>query len=355
MIRVAINGLGRIGRSIFRQIIDNNEFELVAVNEVNPDANNIAYTINYDTLYGRMDEQVSLINDELSYGKKTIPLFHENDISLVPWAELGADYIIDASGVIENANEAKSLLHKNPKLRHFFVTFSPGCEDITLVLGANEDKLKEKDKLISTSICDATAIAPVLKALGEKYTIKNGHITTLHPWLNYQNLMDGPSSSWSIPGEIYHHYALGRSSIGNMIPKPTTAVDVSLKSLPENLNGKLGSFSYRTPTAIVASADITLTLDNKVSKNDISATLRNYSKRYGFNLFKVTDEPLVSLDYVKTDYSAIVDDRWTQVIDNNLVKIVLWYDNEYGYSSRVIDQVKYVHSKFYSEQLKSFK
>ncbi len=215
-----------------------------------------------------------------------------------------------------------------------------------MVLGANEKQLDiENHQVISSSICDATAIAPVLKIVKDKWGIQSGHLTTLHPWLGYQNLMDGPASSWSVPGEIYHHFALGRASVGNLIPKPTSALDASAKVLDGISNENIGSYSVRTPTSIVGSADITLLLKNKTSKEEVLNEFKIYSEKQKWKIINNNFEPLVSLDFKSSEFSANVDHRFTNVIQDNMLKLVLWYDNEWGYASRVCDQVQYISKK----------
>ena len=155
--------------------------------------------------------------------------------------------------------------------------------------------------------------------------------------------MDGPSSSWSVPGEVYHHYALGRSAIGNMIPKPTSAMDAVFKVLPA-LTRNIGSFSYRTPTPIIGSADLSFLIEKKTSKEDLILALKNFQESQNYPILKLTNSPLVSMDYLGEKYSAIVDTRWINIINSELIKVVLWYDNEYGYCRNVIDQIKFIFS-----------
>jgi glyceraldehyde 3-phosphate dehydrogenase len=183
-----------------------------------------------------------------------------------------------------------------------------------------------------------------MELLDKEIGIRAGHVTTLHPWLNYQNLMDGASSSWSVPGEIYHHYALGRSVVGNLIPKPTSAITATVQVLSRIKEESIGSFSYRTPTAIVGSADLTLNLSKDVCLEDVNNILNEFKRNQKWAILEIMSDPLVSLDFVNNRHSAVVDSRWTSVIGGNLLKLVLWYDNEAGYSMRVLDQIKYVHS-----------
>lgn len=345
MLKVGINGLGRIGRGIFRVNQIKQAFEVVVINDINPDLDNIAYTLNYDTLYGREDDPFQTENGCLvSNSGDPIKVYHKPLISDVDWKAHGVDYVIDASGTEANVKAARHLTEVGG-VKRVFITHSPSLNDvdISMVIGANEESLDlEKHRVISTSICDATAIGPVLSVINKNFGISNGYITTLHPWLNYQNLMDGPSSSWSVPGEIYHHYALGRSVDGNMIPKPTSAVTATCQVVEDISETMIGSFSYRTPTAIVGTADITLNLKKDTDKSSIVQLFHELEKNQHFKIIHNNIEPLVSLDFLKSEYSANVDHRWTNVINGNLLKLVLWYDNEWGYSSRVVDQVQLV-------------
>ena len=348
MIRVGINGFGRIGRAIYRVNQLYPKLNIVVINDINPDPQNVFYTLKYDTLYGSSDDieykHDLIVNNKINQQTKIIS---EKNINKVNWSEYDIDYIIESSGVVKNIEDSKNLIKANI-IKKIFATFSPNNVDFTLVLGCNEEKLDIKNhNIISTSICDAIAIAPTLKTIHNFFKIENGYITTLHPWLSYQNLMDGPSSSWSVPGEIYHHYALGRSVIGNLIPKPTSAIDVTFKSFNGISRHKIGSFSYRIPTSIVCSADISLNVREKTTKTEIQEYFYNIQSNQNYNIFMNSVEPIVSLDILKSKYSCTIDHRWTEVIDDQLIKLVLWYDNEWGYSSRVIDSIVYTNGKIY--------
>ena len=342
--KIGINGLGRIGRAIFRRSLEMEDIEICVINEINPDIGNIAYTLNYDTIYGPLQKPVTVVGDSLHLDNDHgIIVTNHASITDVPWEEYGVDYIIEATGIRKNLVESKILIENN-RCRRIFVTHAPGdVVDFTMVLGCNEHLLDiERHSLIATSICDATAIAPVMELLDQKLGIDAGQVTTLHPWLNYQNLMDGASSSWSVPGEIYHHYALGRSVIGNLIPKPTSAITATTQVLSRITEDKIGSFSYRTPTSIVGSADITLHLSKETSTENVHEILSTYESNQKWEILNLMCDPLVSLDFVNNRHSAVVDTRWTSVISGKLLKIVLWYDNEAGYSLRVLDQIRFV-------------
>ena len=341
-LRVGLNGLGRIGRHIFKMCINDPQLELVGINEINPDLNNWAYTLNYDSIYGQSKYKSYAENNKILCNAHSILTSNKKDIQTVPWEEWGVDVIIDSSGVLENTIKARTILNKTTKKVIF--TNSPENIDFTMVLGVNEEKYNpKKHNLIASSICDATALAPVSKIIDNLFKIKLGYVTTLHPWLSYQNLIDGPSSSWSVPGEVYHHFALGRSAIGNMIPKPTSAMDAVFKVLP-SITRNIGSFSYRTPTQIIGSADISLLVEKSTSKEEVIKAFHDFQSFQDHNILKINNSPLVSMDYIGEDYSAVVDTRWLDVIDSTLIKIVLWYDNEYGYCCNVINQIKYIYN-----------
>ena len=343
-IKIGINGLGRIGRHIFRMAALDDDIEIVLINEKIEDINNWIYTISYDTIYGKFDAEMSIDNDFLIIDGERIRTTNKSIISDVPWHKYGVDYIVDCSGIKDNVIKSRLILD-NTSVKKIFISHSPIEVDFTLILGVNEDLYDNKSHhLIASSICDATAIAPITKLVNDNFNIVSGYVTTLHPWLSYQNLMDGPSSSWSVPGEIYHHYALGRSSIGNLIPKPTTAVDAVCKVIPNLNKEKIGSFSYRTPTQIVGSADLTFFVAKKITFNDILNLFKEFERNQKYPVLKMSKEPLVSLDFVGETFSCVLDERWLNIVDKNLIKCVLWYDNEFGYASNIIRQIKLIHT-----------
>ena len=340
-LNIGINGFGRIGRSIFRNIEDISGLNVVRINDINPDIDNMAYTINYDSTYGRSKNRYTTSGKNLLHAGTSFSalISHEAEIDRADWT--GIDILIDASGIASNVQRSKNI----DTVKKIITTHCHPDVDFTMVLGANEEEYDPVNhNHISSSICDATALAPVMKLLNSKFGIKNGSITTLHPWLNYQNLSDGSSASWSIPGQTYGHYELGRASVQNMIPKPTTAITATCQVLDNISTDKIGSFSYRTPHPIVGSADLSLNLSKDCTKEDVNRVFEEAQESQSFEIFYCNYEPLISCDFIKHTASAIVDLRWTDVVDNRLLKIVLWYDNEYGYSARVVDQVLYIGS-----------
>jgi len=339
MINIGINGYGRIGRVLHRIADLDSNLNIIAINDVNPDINNIAYLANYDSTYGRRDFFLTVKNNSLTNGKKFIDVFHEPKISKVPWSDLGVDIVVDSSGVLENLKLSLSL---KGKVDNVIVTNSPSEElvDKTIIYGVNEQDIdKTNDFLISSSICDAIAFAPLAKLIDAEFNIEQGFLTTLHPWLGYQNLLDGPSKSYAQPGKIYDDYALGRGSTMTLIPKNTSSISATCKVLPQ-LKNKFLAMSYRIPTSIVSSADATLKVKKNINLGDLVEVLKDSESKYP-KIIHNNFDALVSTDFIKTDFSVVVDHRFLKV-ENGFIKMLSWYDNEWGYSSRVIDLLKYL-------------
>jgi glyceraldehyde 3-phosphate dehydrogenase len=345
-VRVGINGLGRIGRAIYRIMLERPDVEVVAINDVNPDIENMAYLLKYDSTYGKLGKHVDVDGQDIVVGyEKRSRVFHKGSISDVPWGSVHANVVVDASGVKSNLALAREL--KGQGVQQCVVTNSPeeSHVDTTIVMGVNHSAFDVgNDFLIASSICDANAIAPVAHVLNREYGIQYGFLTTLHPWLNYQNVLDGPSISYATPGAIHDHYALGRGSTGSLIPKTTSAVSATCKVLKE-LEGKFLSMSYRVPTKVVTSADVLVKLEKDVTVEDVKTLFVEEQHKQEWNIFYNNTEPLVSTDFTGCEYSAVVDHRWIMKNNDNYLKMVLWYDNEWGYSSRVVDLVAYLGSE----------
>jgi glyceraldehyde 3-phosphate dehydrogenase len=335
-LRVGINGFGRIGRAIYRINHERKLFDVVAVNDINPDNHNIAYLLQYDSTYGKFPLKVSHNKNSLKIGNKTIGVHHSEIISDTPWEDYGVDIVIESSGVKKNLLEMDKL---KKRVKNVIATYDVGDDVQTIIFGVNENTLSpKKNFLLSSSICDAAALAPIIKLIEKTHPIKSGYLTTLHAWLSYQNLLDGPSVSWSQPGDIFSHFALGRSSPMNIIPKSTSAVTATDKVIPD-LTKRIKSFSFRVPTNIVSGATLTLNLTKNIEKDRLVKLYQSFEKRQKYKIIKNTTEPLTSIDYIREEYSAIIDHRWTEVNKKRLIKLVYWYDNEWGYSSRVVDLI----------------
>jgi len=333
-LRVGINGLGRIGRAIFRINDSRGLFDIVLINDINPDIGNLAYLLQYDSTYGRLGKAVSATGSSLSINGSSIAVTHEHAISDVPWAEHGVDVVIDSSGIKANV----AAMSEIDDVKHFVLTNSPENvpEYATVIFGVNDHELDlVKHRVISSSICDTIAACPLIKIIEGLCGIESGFLLTIHPWLSYQNLVDGPSVSWSQPGDIFSHYALGRASPGNIIPKSTSAIRAAERVFP-GLSQRIESFSYRTPTHIVSGASLILTAHNRVEQEQVVEACGAFEQQYP-NVLHNSMEPLTSVDYLREECSVVVDHRWTKVMNGKLIKLVYWYDNEWGYSSKVVD------------------
>jgi len=344
MIKVGINGFGRIGRAITRIISDLKDINVAAINDIDDDTENLSYLLRYDTIYGKFKHNVKLKSkNNLLINDNTVQFYSESMIDNVPWHDHKIDLVIDASGVEKNVISSKKIIKND--LTKVVITHSPDKNiDHTIIMGVNEKSYDyNKHNIISSSICDASALGPILSELDKNYGVESGFITTLHPRLSYQNLLDGSLKSVSNPGHSWKDYSLGRDSISNLIPKKTTAVKAVTKCL-NNLEKKILGISFRIPTSIVCASDLTIRLKTKVDKQILSNHFKQLSVSNG-EIFGYQTERLVSSDHIGTSKSVIVDSNFIDVIDSNLVKMVIWYDNEWGYSTRVVDIAKLVLNK----------
>jgi|TARA_B110000483_G_scaffold42412_1_gene52767 glyceraldehyde 3-phosphate dehydrogenase len=335
--KIAISGLGRIGRSILKKNGLNNQFNVSFCNDVNPDIKNLAYLLRYDSTYGKYDKEIKFTDNKIIINNQEIDYLVNQSLYDIDWEKYQTDILIISSGIEKSVKEAHELILKGA-IKKVIVTHCSSNADKEIILGVNEDTINEKDSIISNSICDANAIAHIVKWLDNEFEIQSGSLTTLHPWLGYQNLLDGFSFSHSNPGFPWPDYALARSSIDNLIPKKTTALS-AVESVVPNIKNKMLSFSYRVPTNVVSSSDLTLNLKKEISLNEFNNFLVDQSKKSKY--VSLNYESLVSQDYKSNESSAIIDMQWNQKVGNTF-KIVLWYDNEWGYSSRVIDLVEFL-------------
>ncbi len=339
MIKVGINGFGRIGRAIYRINQKKQLFDVKVINDINSDVQNISYLLQYDTTYGKMTEKVTSNLKQIFVGEKKMDVYHQENIIDVPWDDYDVDIVIDSSGI---KNNLMQMINSTINVKHFIVTNAPqGHEEIkTIIFGVNEHEIDvDKQKVFSASICDTVALSPIIKMISESHKIESGFLTTLHPWLSYQNLLDGPSKSWSQPGDVYSHYSLGRASTENIIPKSTSAILAADMVFP-GISNIIQSFSFRTPNKIVSGAVLILLLSESLSCDVLKRKFYNLEETQTIKVFHNSVEPLTSLDYAGEEYSAIIDHRWTKIENGRHLKLVYWYDNEWGYSSRVIDLVK---------------
>ena len=342
MIRLGLNGFGRIGRALMRIAARCDDLSVVAINDSDPNVDNHAYLLRYDTTYGRFQGEVQVDGARLVVDGTPAAVTSSTAVAEVPWAQAddgaGVDVIIDATGVGENVRGARRLLDED-RVGYVFVTHALGtAADITVIGGVNEHQLDPaRHRLISTSTCDANACGPILAALDQRFGIRAGWVTTLHPWLSYQNLVDGSLRSVASPTHFWDDFALGRAASDNLIPKRTTTLTAIDDAMP-GIAGRVRAFSYRTPTNIVCSADLTLVLDGEPTTDDLRWALRAAASDNP-EVLGTSAESLVSSDFRGSPQAAVVDERWLAV-DNGLAKVVAWYDNEWGYAHRVIAAVR---------------
>jgi glyceraldehyde 3-phosphate dehydrogenase len=324
--------------------------EVIAVNELNPDNAHIAYLLNYDSLYGPNAEQVVGQSTSLRIGEDEIVSHHDRDVVEVPWHRYNLDIIIDASGNSKNLASYEAIPGDVPVL----VTYCPdpdqenapeviakyGARVKPIIIGCNEADLRSdlKHRVFSSSICDAVALAPVAKLLMDNVGIESGHLTTLHPWLANQNLLDNAFGSFSRtdPGPLQSNYALGRCATENMIPKTTTALSAAAKVIP-TIDRTIQTFSFRVPTTVVSAAVLVVNTRESTNAAQITKLFTSYEASQQFKIIRNVSEPLVSTDYRGSAYSAAIDQRWTAVAGDRHLRMMYWYDNEFGYSARVLD------------------
>lgn len=341
MIKLGINGFGRIGRALTRILLNSSDIQLVVINELDDDIANLAYLLKYDTLYGRLGMNVSVEKHSLVVNDKFIPVFSAEKITDVEWGKYNLDVLIEASGVGANVGLAHELISKKivPKV---VVTNASSNVDKTIIVGVNEREYEpSKHHVISSSICDANAVAPLLNLVDKNWGIEAVFLTTLHPWLSYQNLLDGPVSSILSPGHSWGDYSLGRASASNLIPKDTIAGVATSVVLP-HLSGVIEALSFRVPTHIVSASDLAIKLKKSTTISEVNSCFEEIANKYP-RIFCLEKEALVSSDYTGAQQSCIVDARRTRVIDGTFLKMVAWYDNEWGYSNRVLDVARLVN------------
>ncbi len=335
--KVAINGFGRIGRAITKLNSIYNNFNIKLINDINPNTSNLSYLLKYDSTYGVFEKKIFSKNNNIYIDKNKIKTSAFKKIDQLELKKNNIDILIDCTGI----NHPKSYLNKiikKEKLKFIIITNSNDQSDIEIVMGLNEKKINKKHKIISGSICDANAITHIIKWLDDEYSIINGSLTTLHPWLSYQNLTDGTSISQSNPSVPWTDFSLGRSAVNNLIPKNTTAIKATAKIIPL-IDKKFFSFSYRTPLDIVSTADILINVNKNVNLNKVKNFLLKKVKKSKF--VSINTESLVSRDFIKNESSCIIDLNWLKV-DFNTIKLILWYDNEWAYSKRILDLVSHI-------------
>ncbi|MGD6804981.1 type I glyceraldehyde-3-phosphate dehydrogenase [Rossellomorea vietnamensis] len=331
-VKVGINGFGRIGRVVFRAALKNDNIEVVAVNDLT-DANMLAHLLQYDTVHGKLDQEVSVDGDYLVVGGKKVKVLAERDPAQLGWGDLGVDVVIESTGRF--TNRADAAKHLDAGAKKVIISAPAKDEDITVVMGVNEDKYDAgSHHVISNASCTTNCLAPFAKVLNDKFGIKRGMMTTIHSYTNDQQILDLP----------HKDYRRARAAAENIIPTTTGAAKAVSLVLPE-LEGKLNGGAMRVPTPNVSLVDLVAELDKDVTVDEVNSALKEASEGKLKGILGYSEEPLVSTDYNGNPDSSTIDALSTMVMEGSMVKVISWYDNESGYSNRVVDLVDYIASQ----------
>ncbi|WP_175990333.1 type I glyceraldehyde-3-phosphate dehydrogenase [Lysinibacillus sphaericus] len=330
--KIGINGFGRIGRNVFRAALKNDNVEVVAVNDLT-DANMLAHLLQYDTVHGTLQEKVTVDGDTLVIGDKKVKVLAERDPAQLGWGDLGVEVVVESTGRFTKRADAAKHLEAGAK--KVIISAPATDEDITVVMGVNEDKYDaENHNVISNASCTTNCLAPFAKVLNDKFGIKRGMMTTIHSYTNDQQILDLP----------HKDYRRARAAAENIIPTTTGAAKAVSLVLPE-LKGKLNGGAVRVPTPNVSLVDLVAELDKNVTAEEVNAAFKEAAEGDLKGVLAYSEEPLVSTDYNGSPASSTIDALSTMVMEDNMVKVISWYDNESGYSNRVVDLVDYIASK----------
>lgn len=331
MIKVGINGFGRIGRNVFKALVKkyNGQLEVVAINDLT-DAATLKHLLKYDSLYGKYDGTVEATESAIVVDGREIKIYAERDPKNIPWGELGVDIVIECTGLFTDANKAKAHIEAGAK--KVLISAPAKNEDITIVLGVNEEKYNSAEhNIISNASCTTNCLAPFAKVLDREFGIVEGLMTTIHSYTNDQKILDAP----------HRDLRRARTAAEAMIPTTTGAAKAVALVLPQ-LKGKLNGLAIRVPTPTVSVTDLVCTLDKEATIEEINAAFKKASETDMKGILGYSEEPLVSIDYRGDERSSIVDGLSTMSIGKKMVKVIAWYDNEWGYSQRLADLTKYV-------------
>lgn len=325
MIKVAINGFGRIGRNALKILLDRRDVQVVAINDIT-DAKTLAHLLKYDSSYGAYDKKVSSTENSLIVNTREIPVFAEKDPAKLPWEKLGVDVVIESTGFFTKPEDARAHIKAGAK-RVVISAPAKGEGAKTVVLGVNEDVVDKSDKIISNASCTTNCIAPIMKVLEDEFGIEKAMMTTVHSYTGSQRILDAPAKD----------LREARSAAENIVPTSTGASKAAALTIP-SLTGKFNGLSVRVPTPVVSLSDITAILKQNTTKEELVRLFKKVSKEpYYEGIIGVTEEELVSSDFIGDPHSCIVDLPLIDVVGENMVKVVAWYDNEWGYSNRLVE------------------
>ena len=328
MNNIAINGFGRIGRSILRIIIEQDiDINVIAINDLG-DYENLAYLFEHDSIMGILNADISIQNDIFKINEREIKLISISDPSKLPWDELNVDIVVESTGIFTNKDSLNKHLQAGAK--KVLLTVPPKDEiDATIVLGVNDETLNNDSKLISNASCTTNCLAPIAKVLNDNFTIKSGLMTTVHAYTNDQALAETTHSD----------FRRGRNATQNIIPTSTGAAKAVGMVMPE-LDGKLDGMAMRVPVPNGSVVDLIVDLEKSVTVNEINKVVKNASENELKGILSYSDIPLVSTDILGNPNSSIYDATSTEILENKHVRVVCWYDNEWGYSNRVVDLLR---------------
>jgi glyceraldehyde 3-phosphate dehydrogenase len=332
-VKVGINGFGRIGRNIVRASLGDPAIEIVAVNDIT-DAKTLAYLLKYDSILGNLTHNVTHTEDSISVDGKSFKVFKVKDPSELDWASVGAQIVVESTGLFTKGSEARK--HIRGTVRKVIISAPATDPDCTLVLGVNENVYDPKNHdVVSNASCTTNCLAPVAKVLLNTFGIVHGTMTTIHSYTNDQKLLDLP----------HKDLRRARAAALSMIPTSTGAAKALNLVIPE-VKGKLDGYAMRVPTPNVSVVDLTITTEKPATVESVNNALRLAAEGPMKNILAYSTEELVSIDFRGNPHSAIVDAEYTKVVAGNCVKVLAWYDNEWGYSSRVKDLIKFMAAKF---------
>ena len=327
--RIAINGFGRIGRNVLRASLSNPNIEVVAVNDIT-DAKTLAYLLKNDSVHGPLDEDVEAGEGELKVGKRTLKVLGERDPAKLPWGDLGVSLVAESTGLF--ASKDKASAHMTGGAKKVLISAPAGGVDLTVVYGVNHDKYDPSaHEVISNASCTTNCLAPVAKVLNDSFGIERGLMTTVHSYTNDQRILDLPHSD----------LRRARAAALSMIPTTTGAARAVGLVLPE-LNGKLDGMAVRVPTPNTSVVDLTANMGKDVSAEEVNAAIKAAADGPLKGVLRYSEEPLVSIDINHTSESSIFDAPLTKVLEGRLLKVLSWYDNEWGFSNRMVDMMQHM-------------
>lgn len=325
MVKVAINGFGRIGRNAFKILQGRKDAEVVAINDIT-DAATLAHLLKYDSSYGTYDQEVSSNEHAIIVNGKEIPVYAEKDPHNLPWANLGVDVVIESTGFFTKPEDAKAHIDAGAK-RVVISAPAKGEGAKTIVLGVNEEDVTPDDLILSNASCTTNCIAPIMKVLEDEFGIEKAMMTTVHSYTGSQRILDAPAKD----------LREARSAAENIVPTTTGASKAAALTIP-SLQGKFNGLSVRVPTPVVSLSDITAVIKRNTTKEELVAFFKKIAdEQYYQGIIGVTEEELVSSDFIGDPRSCIVDLPLIDVVGGNMIKVVAWYDNEWGYSNRLVE------------------